>query len=44
MSIILMILLACINLPFWPNTVNVLAFGFCMGLAAATLLNKVIER
>lgn len=38
------ILCAVVNIPFFPNISSIVSFGFCFGMATASLLLVIFKR
>jgi hypothetical protein len=43
-TVYICILCAIVNIPFFPNPVNIVSFGFCLGLAVGSLLLYISRR
>lgn len=42
--VLIILLSALINIPFFPAPLNVGAFGFCVGMATCMTLERLIRR
>jgi hypothetical protein len=42
-TVILMVIFAAINIPYFPNPVNLVAFGFALGMVTSVIINHTIK-
>lgn len=40
-SIIIPIICACVNIPYFPNTFNIIAFIFCLSIGLINLIQLI---